>query len=112
MQVELQVDTSDKTVASDLFSPAKTIGPGTRTHAPGSAALELREWYFRKGVGFHDTLTIILNATKDLGVALFASWLYDRLKGRAKALRINRTEVQIEEGAIRKVITEQLEHEQ
>jgi len=113
MRIELQIDIQDKRLGTELFAPATTVGPGTTAQAPGDAALELREWYFRKGAGFHDTLTIILSATKDLGVALFASWLYDKLKGgRAKALRINRTEVQIDQGAIRKIVTEQVKRDE
>lgn len=112
MKIEFQVDTSDETLADDLFAPAKTIRPGTAAVAPGNAALELREWYFRKSAGLHDTLTFVLNLNKDLGVALFASWLYDKLKGAPKALRINRTQIEIENGVIRKVISEQIQREE
>jgi hypothetical protein len=43
-----------------------------------------------------------------VGLNVLSSWLYDKLKGRADKLRINRTEVEIEPDKIR-VVVEQIE---
>ena len=109
MRVELKVDTGDVRLAFDMFAPAKSISPGITVTTPGNGTLVLGEMYGRKAFGAHETITLVLEAGKDLGIALFASWLYDKVKGRAKTLRIDRTEIEIDEGAIRKVISERLE---
>ena len=52
-----------------------------------------------------------------IGTGVIAAWLYDKLKGRVhpergdEKLVIERTEVELEEGAIKRVITEKLTSE-
>lgn len=111
MRIELRFDTGDSQLAFDLFAPAQSLKPGITITTPGDGTIVLRETYMRKAFGARETIILLLDAGKDLGIALFASWLYDKLKGRAQKLRINRVEVEIEEGAIRKVITEHVERE-
>ena len=79
---------------------------------PGNATFTLSSWVGTKAIGAQEVLNLVLECGKDLGVALFASWLYDRLRGRRVKLQIERTEILIDEGEIRRVLTERIEGEQ
>jgi len=58
----------------------------------------------------HQMLIVSLNIGKDVAVALFASWLYDRIvkpkaEKRAYHLEYRREEVKISKLGIRRVVT-------
>ncbi len=75
--------------------------------APGGANVELKEWSFRKGSGFPDTLTLAVSIPLGVGINLFSSWLWSKVKGRATRISINRVEVQLEADEVTRVIVEQ-----
>jgi hypothetical protein len=47
---------------------------------------------------------LVAGLVSGVGVNLLSNWLYDKLRGRADVLRINRTEVEIDRDKIRVVI--------
>ena len=44
-----------------------------------------------------------------IAVGVVANWLYDKLKGRATTLRIDRIEVHLDRGEIEKILVERIE---
>jgi hypothetical protein len=109
--IVLEIDTTDHRLGFDLFSPAKLLEPGTAVDIPGGAHLTIKEMYVRKAFGAHETLTLLLHFGRDISVGVIGSWLYDKLKHRAITVRIDRVEVQIEEGEIRRVLAEHIERD-
>jgi hypothetical protein len=77
---------------------------------PGGGTLYWHAGIVRKGVGFPTISHFLLQLGGDVGTGLIAAYLYDKLtKGRATKLRIDRTEVEIDEGEITRVIEEHIE---
>lgn len=111
MQIELKIDTSDNSLAFALLSPAHSLSPGTATKLPRNGSLMLREMSFRKAFGAHETLALVLTTGKDIVVAVLASGLYDRLRDRARSLRVGDREVEIREETIRMAITEAIDEQ-
>jgi hypothetical protein len=82
---------------------------GATIEAPGNAMLTYDGLIGKKAVGFPLTLEFILTVTTGVSTGLVANWLYDKIKGRASTLRINRTEVRMSKGEIGRIIIEQIE---
>jgi len=54
-------------------------------------------------------LTFLLHLGKDVAVGVVSAYLYDKLKGRATKLRVDREEIQIEKNEITRIFTEHIE---
>jgi len=113
MEIRVEIETFDKDLDFDLFG-TKTLSKGMqKTIAEGvSVAYEYTE--YRKAVGFADIIHVIVTIGRDvpIGVAagLIATWLYDKLKGRkVEKLKIERTEIEVDKGEIKRVIMEKIE---
>ncbi len=109
MNLALEIDTHDRALQFDLFGTRELEANKSATEIPGGARLELGTVYFRKGFGFPETIHAMLAVGRDVGIGLASAWLYDKLKGRATSVRINRIEVRLDKGEIERVITEQIE---
>jgi len=111
LRIPISIASSDARLAFELFAPAKSVEEGATAEVPGRFTIVLASWYGTKAFGAHEVLNLVLEVGKDVSIALFTSWLYDRLKGRPVKLRIDRTEILVEEGEIRRVLTERIEGE-
>jgi len=109
VQVAIEIETSGPLLAFDLLGGPKTLSVGAKASLPGGAVLRLHEMREHRAADFPTLLQLGLSFGTGAAASLAASWLYDKLKGRARALRIERMEVQIEEGQIRKVLVERIE---
>ncbi len=109
MEVKIEVDTHDSGLGFSLFDTRGPLGPGTKTLPPGGGILTLERLYFRKAAGVPGTLYLVLTVGSSVGASLFANWLYDKIKGRASQVRIDRTEVELEGDKIKKIIVEKFE---
>jgi|SRR6185312_3089144 len=108
----IEVDSSDRRLAFDLFGNPTSLGPGAATDLPFGGTLRLQEWRFRKAFGASETLELLLSFGTGVSSSLVANWLWEKFKGKVTNLRINRTEVHFEQGEIQRVISEQIEIEQ
>lgn len=82
---------------------------GQQKDLPGGAVVTWKGQIERKAIGSPTTITLLLSFGTGVASGLVASWLYDKLKGRASTLRIERTVIQINEGEITRIITERIE---
>ena len=112
MRVTIEVDTLDRQLGFDLFGPGKSLGPGVSTELPGDATLTLERLHIRKAIAVPETLQLVLTFGGGIATGLVANWLYDKLKGKAKKVRIDRVEIQLDEGEIKRILTESIEREQ
>jgi hypothetical protein len=109
MKMQLEIDTKDRKLGFDLVGTLNSLRPGTKVEIPGSAILTFDGLIGRKAFGFPITLEFIVSFTSAVSAGIVANWLYEKIKGRASTLRIDRTEVQINKGEIERVIIEKIE---
>lgn len=105
----IEIDTADKQLAFELFGNPESLGPGASIELPVGGTLQLREWRFGKALGAGETLELVLSFGVGVSSSLVANWLWGKLKGRATTLRINRVEVNMQEGEIQRVVSESIE---
>lgn len=109
--MQIEIGTSDKQLAFELFGNPNSLGPGASVSLPFGGTLELGEWRFRKALGAGETLDLLLSFGVGVSSSLVASWLWSKVQGRATTLRINRVEVNVHQGEIQRVVAEQIEIE-
>ncbi len=109
MQFTIEVETSGPMLAFDLFGRPSNLTTGTKVSLPGGAVLELHSMREQRVLDLPTLLKLGLTAGSSVAGSLAANWLYDKLKGRARSLRIDRMEVQIEKGQIEKLLIERIE---
>lgn len=108
MRISVEIDTHDRQLPFDMLGQ-KTLGPGVGAEIPGNATITLGEMLVRKSVGIPETLEFALTFGGGVASGLVANWLYEKLRGRAAVLRIDRQVVEIDQGAITRVLTERIE---
>ncbi|HPE57423.1 MAG TPA: hypothetical protein PK904_13535 [Bacteroidales bacterium] len=52
---------------------------------------------------------IVFTISSGVASGIVANWIYSKLKGKTKILRINRIEIELDEEKITKIISEQIE---
>lgn len=94
--VKLTLETRDVPVAFRL-----------KNDLPPGVSVKLLPVIAHRGID-SDTIAIALLAlANNVSINLFSSWLYDKLKGgRSKTVIINKREIEIEEGNIKRIIEE------
>jgi hypothetical protein len=108
-EMHIKIDTDDRQISYDLMGNTTSLVRGATIKVPGNAMLTYDGLIGKKAFGFPLTLEFILTVTTGVSTGLVANWLYDKIKGRASTLRINRTEVHMSKGEIERIIIEQIE---
>ena len=64
----------------------------------------------RRSLDQGTVLTLVLAVPTGVASSVIAAWLWEKLRrGEGRRIRINRTEIEVSEGEIRRVVTESLE---
>lgn len=108
MQIQLYIDTEDQKLGFDLMGTPNSLTAGTKVEVPGNAILTLNNIIVRKAFGVPTTLEFIVTFTGGVSAGIVANWLYEKIKGRASKIRIERTELQIKKGEIERIIVEKI----
>lgn len=119
MEIEIEVPLP---LVCDLFE-SNTIAVGMSKDVPGGANIQLRPpgSPVQKRSMTHDAapyfivaVTMAGTVASTVGLNLFSSWLYDRLKGRpgVRSIRINRRVTEVSPDGIRRSIEESYEMEE
>lgn len=119
--IRIEVHARDIRLRPDLFGYNRTIGLGSQA--------EVAEGVTITDGGSHETPAVDIPAIMQftlevcerrleaIGTGFIATWLYDKVKGRIhperrdEKLVIERTEVELDEGAIKRIIKEKLTSE-
>ena len=109
MLLQVEVDTHDRKLCFDLMGNPKPLGPGAKAAISDDVTVTLGSMSIRKGFGVPETITLVVEFTSGVGASLVAAWLYNKLRGRSEKVRIERTEIQLDEGQIKRIITEKIE---
>ncbi len=102
MKINIEVDTYDKRLATDILG-RKSINSGDKIDIYRNTALEYQMTLKKFSIEAPDTVIFTLDVEGDVATntSIFATWLHDNLKNRAVKLKINRTEVEIDEREIK-----------
>lgn len=107
--LRLEIDTTDRSLANDLSGGQYDVDPHRVVAVPGNATLKIDHLIKRYAVGVPETIVALLEVGKDVTIGLVAAWLYDKLKGRTKILKIEETEVRVVQSEMEVVIKHKLE---
>jgi len=113
MQLRLTIE-GDPMLAWELFDRPKAMEAGVTTvAAPGGVTVRYEGEFEVKAFDVPAVLKVVVQLGREVAVGLFATWLYDKLKGgRARRLRVDRMQVEITEGEIKRVLLERIEEEE
>lgn len=109
--MQLEIDIRDIGVAFDILGTLGRLKSGTRITTPGGAILTYKGLVEYRAVDIPAILQFIVDRSVDIDTGLFAAWLYDKVKGRASRIRINRVDIEIDKGEIKRVLLEQINRE-
>jgi hypothetical protein len=108
--IEISVETHDKRLSFDLLD-SRSISAGNGVEITPGAQLVWTGGIGRKAFGEPEWLTFLLQIAAGVPVTVVSAWLYQKLKGRAQRMSINRTEIEIDEGEIKRIIQEKMDIE-
>lgn len=106
--IGIEIETRDGELVSDLMETSSPL-IGQQKSIPGGATVTFKGTLFRKALDLPLTIQLSIGLATAVTASLIANWLSRKIKGRATTLRIDRREVQIEEGEIKRVIEERIE---
>jgi len=109
MQLTIEIETSGPLLAFDLMIRPRSLGTGTTATIPDVGVVELKSMREQRAADLPTIITIAVSVGANVGASLVANWLYDKIKGRARTVRIDRVEVHLDKGEIQRVIAERIE---
>jgi hypothetical protein len=111
MKVPLHISTHDRRLGFDLAGIGNTLKAGTVIDAPGGVRLEYHGSMAYKSFGIPEVLEFVVDASIATDIALFAAWLYDKVKTRSvEKITIRDTLVtEISEPSIRETLQREIE---
>jgi len=106
-KIAFQIETTYPDLPSE-FVKAKSPAPGVGYPIPEVGTLIYQPTIKRKSLGGGEIFEFVLTFSSGVASGVVANWLYSTLRSRVSSLTINRVEVQIDEGEIKRVIEEQI----
>ena len=108
-ELMFEIETHDRQLEFDLMGNPASLYQGVALTLPDGSTIAWQPGPLRKAPGLPKILHFILVCGRDVSVGVLASYLYEKLKGRATVLRVDRQEIRIDKGEITRVITEHIE---
>jgi len=113
LRLSIQVEVPTILQSRELVEAGLPMNMGQPYTIEGVGVLTLQGAEESRALDVPTILEIALDVTGGAAGSVVAAWLLSRLRNAgARRLRINRREIQLEEGAIRKVIEETIEFEE
>lgn len=113
MEVRAEIETHDKMLGYDLFESKELLRGHTEKSVSEDASVRFEGSIFRKAEGLPEIIELTLifakEVVKPIILGIVSAWLYNKMKGRAVTLRIERSEVEIDKGEIEKILMEKIE---
>jgi hypothetical protein len=105
MSIHMTLPTDDLRIAFDLISADGSLGPGSAVEVPGGGRLRF-EGARRQGTG---PISLAFEVERGAGsAAALAHWIAERLAGRVPVVRIDRSEVRVDEEELRRALETRL----
>jgi hypothetical protein len=119
--IRIEVHARDVRLLPDIFGYNRTIGVGSVAEVGDGVTIRDDGSHETRALDIpaimHFTLEVGERSLEAIGTGYMATWLYDKVKGRIhperrdEKLVIEHTEVELDEGAIKRIITEKLTSE-
>lgn len=91
----------------DLMN-TKNLQVGMTNSISPDITLRLNQQTLFESDGTPDIFTFTVSIGKDIAVGVFSAWLYDKLKGRRRKLKINGTTVNANKDDLNRVLAEKI----
>lgn len=108
MEIIIEIQTHDRQLVSEIIGQQQAVSKET-VNIPGNANIKAKGIAARKAFGLSETLELVLTCGSSVVSSIVANWLWQKLKGRATSLRIDRVEVELNKGDIEKVLIEKIQ---
>jgi len=117
MELNIEIETYDKMLSSDLFETTKFSAGQTKRIIAEGISIRYEGGMIRKAVDFPEIINIALtigeHVVLPIAVGILSRYLYDKLKDRkASKVTINHTQVEINADKIETLILEILKREE
>jgi hypothetical protein len=107
--LSIEIETHDPQLDFELMGSPAALEEGVRYILPDGSSLVWQSGPLRKAFGVPQVLHFILTYGKDVSAGVIANYVFSKINGRSTALRIDRKEVQLDQGQITRVLTEHIE---
>jgi len=111
MNIQIDFYPEDKMAIFDLLEQKQMEANKPYVVMEGVSA-EWKPSFTTKEFGSQELQTIILTLSGGVTSSVIGAWIYDKIKGRARKIRIERQEVELQEGQITKIIQEKIDIEE
>lgn len=109
--MQLKIYTYNPRLVFDLLGKS-AASVGDEVKISDQARLIYNGSEVRKAIGFPEIACFTLTFGLGVTTGVIANWLYDKLKGeKIEKLLIEKTEVQVDQGKIKKIIEEKIKFE-
>ncbi len=106
----IEIETHHPILACDLME-SSSLSAGQKKEIPGGAILTFEGTLERRAIDFPSIIELTILIGTGTSASIIGNWLYSKIKGKATKLRIDRMEVEIDEGKITRVIKEKIQIE-
>src|SRR3989304_475058 len=104
MTVNIEIKTSGPRLAFELFGAGGRISTGDEISIPGGGSLKYLGQMEYRSLDMPTILTMALNFSSGVAVGVIANWIYDKLKGKANSITIDRIEIELNKGEIERIL--------
>lgn len=106
MEIEIAIETTDPQLIADLLeTTSSNFQIGSQVTVADGATLTLQNINRRRSLGaMPEIITLGLSLSTSVATNLVSTWLYEKLKGRASGLRVDRKKIPIDSEEIEKNI--------
>ena len=107
MRINIEIDTFDKQLNSKLFNK-KTITSGDKIDIFRNTYLYYQLTLKKFSINEPETIVFMLDIKGNLltNISIFSTWLYENVKTNAIKIRINQTDIEINEKVIKRKLGE------
>ena len=108
MSINIEIHTHERRLVSDLLGKS-SITINDEIQISDQIKLRYAGSYIRKALDFPEIIYIVVSFSSGVAAGVFANWIYDKIKGkRIEKFMIEKTEIELDQGEIKKVIEEKL----
>ena len=107
MELKVKIETHDKMLECKMLDVTQRAQGMQKEVIPGLTVRYDRK-FSQQAFGYPDIIDFTLKIVEGAGASLIARWLYDKFNGRVVKLEVERTDVSLSEGEIRRILVEKM----
>lgn len=108
--MNIEIDADDYQLLFELLGQMRIPSSGEKIEIPGGATLTFSRVEERRGIETPLTVEFVLWFAGGVASKVVASWLWEKIAGRSKRIRIERTEItEVTEEKFKKIFHETIE---